>query len=97
MSDIPLARDMLKCVTEELRAGGDPIACAAAVDMIIQDWMYRTRTKQRAPNRSVPMSAMIGNMVRLINATHPSMSAQQIADKLGVNPGRVSEAIAGKW
>lgn len=43
------------------------------------------------------MSAMIGNMVRLINSTHPSMSAQQIADRLGVNPGRVSEAIAGKW
>lgn len=97
MSDIPLAREMLKCVADDLREGGDPIGNAAAIEMIVSDWMYRTHTKPRAPVQSVPMNALLGNLARMISRQYPDRSTQQIAEALGVNPGRVSEAIAGKW
>lgn len=97
MSDIPLARDMLKCVADDLRDGGDPVANAAAIEMIVRDWMYRTQSKPRAPVKSVPMNSLLGSLARMISRQHPDRSTQQIADSLGVNPGRVSEAIAGKW
>ena len=58
--------------------------------------MRRTYTKRKAPVTSEPMDEVTASAIRRINEANPEMSAQEIADLFNVNPGRVSEAIAGK-
>jgi hypothetical protein len=72
-------------------------AMADALDEIVCSGMYRHYTKERAPVQSRKMTPMVVRIIKYMHTQHPSWSAQQIADQVGVNPGRVSEVLAGKW
>ena len=92
MADIPLARSILRDAmqmdnVEDMR---DKIASAL-------DFMYRVHTKERVPNESTPMSRELAAEIREFHKLHPDFSAVRISEFFNVNPGRVSEAISGRW
>lgn len=95
MSDIPLAREMLLGLADDLNES-DP-SSAQIIRMVVSHYMYRTYTKPRSPIKSARMTPLVAKSIKRLAASRPTLSAQQIANMLGVNPGRVSEAIAGKW
>jgi hypothetical protein len=95
MSDIITARQMLLLVADSIR-DREPRA-AVAIDHIVEKLMRRTHTKRKSPVSSERMDSDTANAIRVLNGANPEMSAQMIADIFKVNPGRVSEAIAGKW
>ena len=93
MSNIPEARARL----EALRNRAGSVSVRNELTAII-DMLKRQAIKpRRSPIQSVPMTAFIGASIRSIAAAHPNYSNQTIADRFGVNSGRVSEALAGKW
>ena len=89
------ARDRLS----DLRNRLAPLSPAMAVELDgIIALMHRKRAKTgKAPSKSVPMTHAIGAQVRSLSASNPALSNQDIANRFGINPGRVSEALAGKW
>jgi hypothetical protein len=95
MSDIITARDMLLVVAESIK-DREPRASAAII-YIVEKLMRRKHTKSKAPVTSEEMNAEKARFIRFINKVNPEKSVQEIADMFKVNPGRVSEAIAGKW
>lgn len=56
----------------------------------------RKHKKERAPSTSNLCTPEMADHIRCMSATNPGLSNQEIADALGVNPGRVSEALAGE-
>jgi hypothetical protein len=50
----------------------------------------------RAPVRSRRLTEAVEVEIIECRDQHPDWSQQQIADEVGVNPGRVSETLAGK-
>jgi len=95
VSDIPFSREMLFGLANDLQAN-DP-GTAQIIRMIISSYMYRVHTKPKAPVKSLKMTPLLAKTIKRLAASRPNLSAQQIANMVGVNPGRVSEAIAGKW
>lgn len=95
MSDIPLGRELLLDLADQLR--DDKPDAAQTIEMIVSGLLYRQHTKPRSPIKSARMTSGIARSIRILNNARPTLSAQEIADMFGVNPGRVSEAIAGKW
>ena len=57
----------------------------------------RTPAMYVAPTRSRQMSVEIGNEARALRHSHPDLHQHVIAVILGVNPGRVSNALNGWW
>jgi hypothetical protein len=58
--------------------------------------MGRRPAGQRAPKSSVPMTDALRDQIREMKRANPSLSHAEIASKLRVNPGRVSETLRGK-
>ena len=96
VSNIPQTRDQLFTFAEKLRAIGLE-EMAEELEGIINDGMYRHHVKERAPTRSRKMTPMVIRMIKLLNRQHPEWSTQEVGEKVGGNPGRVSEVLAGKW
>lgn len=59
--------------------------------------MPREKGIPRTKPKSVRMTKAIGGMVRSYKSVNPDASLQEIANHFGVNDGRVSEALNGKW
>ena len=96
MSDIPLGRQEFIDLADKLReAGGADVA--EEIEAIVFKRLFRTITKDRSPVKSAPMNAQLAWRIVHIHRRYPEKSTQEIAEEVGVNPGRVSEAIAGKW
>jgi len=70
----------------------------AVVDML--DTLYKELHNRppigRAPASSQPMTPARRMAIRLDHAKNPEMSQMQLAQRNGVNSGRVSEELAGK-
>ena len=96
MSNIPLGREELLELASEVRKDGN-LKLASKIEAIVFGRLFRTITKDRSPVSSVPMDATVARRIVRMHHLNPEMSTQKIADLIGVNPGRVSEAIAGKW
>jgi hypothetical protein len=95
MSDIPFARDMFLGLADDLEATNP--GASQIIRMNVSNYMYRTYTKPRSSVKSVPMTTLLAKSIKRLVASRPNLSTQQVANMFGVNPGRVSEAIAGKW
>jgi hypothetical protein len=54
-------------------------------------------TKPRAPREARHMDGCIGDLARGLVASDPFRSTLSVGRQLGVNPGRVSEALQGFW
>jgi hypothetical protein len=59
--------------------------------------LARRPANTRAPKFSAKMTNAIGNRVRAYHINNPNDTQAEIARHFNVNPGRVSEALAGKW
>jgi hypothetical protein len=59
----------------------------------LADQMYRKSAKKRAPIRSPKLTAKMAQEIRDYAAANPDAHQQDIAEKFGVNHGRVSEAF----
>jgi hypothetical protein len=57
------------------------------------DEMYRKRSIRRAPPRSPKLTPALAAQIRVYARAHPEMHQQDIAERFGLNHGRVSEAM----
>ena len=59
----------------------------------LADEMYRKSAKKRASVRSPKLTAQMAQDIRDYSSANPGAHQQDIAEKFGVNHGRVSEAL----
>lgn len=83
---IPEVRDRLRELAEEY--GLEELDFLA-------DQMYREYKNGRAPVRSPLVTAEVAKEIRAYKQANPDAHQQDIAEKFGVNHGRVSEALNG--
>jgi hypothetical protein len=92
MSEIGEARRLLKEIAEELRMNGDHYH-ADQIDDIVDHMMHRkTPARGRMPSTSNEVTPRMKEQIRELAKTTTLHNAE-IAAKLGVNPGRVSEVL----
>lgn len=97
MSDIPKAREVL----EGLLSGWEGLPPKKVKEGLQEalSMMTRDYVKPRAPTTSAQMTPLLASNIR---ATYSAIkrtkgvepSNQELADMFGVNPGRISEALA---
>lgn len=81
---IPAIRDRIREIADE--TDNDELRELA-------DQMYRKPPKKRAPVRSPKLTPETAQQIRDYAAANPDAHQQDIAEKFGVNHGRVSEAL----
>jgi hypothetical protein len=59
----------------------------------LADQMYRKSARKRAPTRSPALTPELAEEIRQYASANPLAHQQDIAEKFGVNHGRVSEAL----
>lgn len=62
----------------------------------IADQMYRRSHTRRAPVRSPKLTPQMAQEIRDYKEANPDAHQQDIAERFGVNHGRVSEALEGQ-
>jgi hypothetical protein len=70
-----------------------------ALQYLIRSWekeLHRRPYVRKASRKSNPCTDQIDRRIRAYARLHKDASQQEIANAHGVNPGRVSEALAGK-
>ena len=93
MSDIHKARQELVDLANELENNGDEDS-ANDIRNIVQNHMFRRSPARRAPVRSRPITERVKQ--RIIDmAETTDLHSAEIAVRLNINPGRVSEVLQG--
>lgn len=84
-----------KLTIPEIRARLYELADELDVDELayLADQTYRKSAKKRAPVRSPKLTPEMAQEIRDYAAENPNAHQQDIAEKFGVNHGRVSEAL----
>lgn len=88
---IPEARRLLMNLAATL-----PPPAAAEIARIVREGMFRRRVIVPTPPKSKRMCRKVAADIRSLHRSQPGLSEQEIADHVGVNSGRVSEALIGK-
>lgn len=98
MSDIPHARKILEQLLKDLEAfDSDIMQTRAAVKLALKH-MYRDRHKTVQGKRtSQRMTAALRDKIKSMYRHNPEMHTRDVAEKLNVNQGRVTEVLAGKY
>lgn len=89
MSNIPKAREMLKKFSTKL-----PDPQRLALLHIVHTYLYREPNVRRPPRKSRAVTTAVRTQIFALAQT--DMHVSEIANQLGVNPGRVSEVLNGK-
>jgi hypothetical protein len=93
MSDIEAARNRLLHLAEDVEGKGLSVE-ADGIRQIVDECMYRRPAARRMPRKSAEVTPRLKRRVlRLADTT--SMHAAEIAVRLNLNPGRVSEILQG--
>lgn len=92
MANIPRAREIL---AEALEYNMDS-QVRTRIEAAMQE-MYRVYENGRSPEKSRKMTRQVADEIIAMRDANPSLSQQEIATKLNVNSGRVSEALSGKY
>jgi len=94
MSNIPKAREILEAILEN----ADDIKPALLRINLEAALSHMTREYgPRAPNKSQPVTPLMIERVRELRNKSPDMHQSEIGAALGINPGRVSEILAGHY
>jgi hypothetical protein len=93
MSDIPKARHELKALVLRLRLKGDT-QIADEIEGVVNKHLHRRAAVRKAPTKSHPLTPNIKKMIVDL-ADNPNLQNSEIATKVKVNPGRVSEVLHG--
>lgn len=96
MSDIPLAREILMdTITNEHKMSKKQIVAQMTEALRL---MHREAVaRPHAPRQRSKMTAAIGAKVRVYARKNPHKTLDDIGREFGVDGGRVSEALHGKW
>jgi chromosome condensin MukBEF complex kleisin-like MukF subunit len=62
----------------------------------LADQLWRKSARKRAPIRSPKLTPEMAEEIRQYAADNPDAHQQDIAEKFGVNHGRISEALDGQ-
>jgi hypothetical protein len=62
----------------------------------LADEIGRRSIRQRAPTTSARMTDAVRAQIETMKAAEPHLSQHEIARRLNLNPGRVSETLRGK-
>jgi hypothetical protein len=94
MSNIIEGREKLAAIAVRLRANGFPTT-AKEIEQIIQTCLIRKSPVRRAPRKSRDITPAIrAEVIRL--SRDSKLHESDIAARLNINPGRVSEILNGK-
>ena len=97
MSEIAEARRLLILMAEDLRTGAiSSVDAADEIEDLVIPKMFRARPARKIQKKSVKMTSRIGTRARFMASTS-TLSNAEIAGRLNINPGRVSEALNGRW
>lgn len=98
MSDIPHARRILERLLKDLQEfDSDIMQTRAAVKSALKH-MYRDKYKiVKGPRTSRRMTATLRDQIKSMCDHNPEMHTKDVAEKLGINQGRVTEVLAGKY
>lgn len=98
MVTIPEVRDALYDQAQRLRAVGYEVLPEDLASQMVTwaDGLHRRRKKTSAPVTSARVTPALARAVREYAAAHPEEPQYKIAQKFNINPGRVSEILAGK-
>lgn len=88
---IPEARRRLMNLAATL-----PPEAAAEIATIVMEGLFRRRGVVPTRPKSKRMCRRIAVDIRALHKARPDLSEQEIAVRIGVNSGRVSEALIGK-
>lgn len=94
MSNIPEARRILTAVEASLREGRCSRGDASILILEALSMMTRERMVRRAPDKSRKITPEMKETIRRLART--DMHVGEIAHRLGINQGRVSEVLSGK-
>lgn len=89
MSDIPAARKKLLEIAADL-----PPSKARQIHAVVEGYLHREKFVRRAPDNSKPITPVMKRQIFAWAKTDMHMS--EIAHRLGINQGRVSEVLRGK-
>ncbi len=89
---IPQIRERLSYIAKKLDLSEPSIA--NEVRYLISQ-LFRRPAIQRIETRAPRSSHSLRQQIRAYAATHPNLSQQLMAVHFNVNPGRISEALAG--
>jgi transcriptional regulator with XRE-family HTH domain len=81
-------------VAERLRQLAIKLGCDELNDLA--DEIGRRPIRQRAPTTSARMTSAVRAQIKAMKAAEPDLSQHEIARRLNLNPGRVSETLRGK-
>ncbi|RVA09405.1 hypothetical protein EN932_22800 [Mesorhizobium sp. M7A.F.Ca.US.002.01.1.1] len=95
MSDIPQARQELLVLADDLEGYGMPTSASTIMD-IVEGYLTRRSPRRVARRVSAPMTAELAERIRKFAQAAPHLAQTEIAKAFQVNPGRVSEALAGQ-
>lgn len=94
------ARAMLRETCDTLRSGAalDAVQRAAMADALaaVERRLYRRPAVRKAPVQAAPLTPALIEQIRERAAQNPTATQAQIAAALDLNPGRVSEVLAGQ-
>ena len=91
MSNIPKARRELVRIARRLRAYGE---AAGRIVHVIDQYLHRRSAARHMPIRSRSVTRSVREQIVDL-AENTDMHSAEIAAKVGVNPGRVSEVLHG--
>jgi hypothetical protein len=93
MSNSKTARRRIRALALELRAAKQTQS-AEKLERIVNELMYRRSAARRMNSHSQPITPHIVRQVRDLART-TSLHSAEIAARLNINPGRVSEILQG--
>lgn len=88
MSDIPVARALLEEIADKA-----PGKLGDEIRAVVGTYLFRKPFVRRAPATKRTMTPALKARIRQLAAANPNMHMQDIADRCGVNIGRVSEVL----
>ncbi len=97
MPTIPEVRDKLTAIAARMRRSPDfeMVFLADEIDVAVGE-LVRRKVTRRAPVKIAPLTEDEKRLIRTMAWANPTMSQLEIANRVGTNPGRVSEALNGK-
>ena len=98
MSNIPHARKILEQLMKDLAGFETDLMHIRASVKAALHHMYRDRHKPiKGKRTSSRMTATLRDQIKSMCRHNPEMHTRDVAEKLNINQGRVTEVLAGKY
>lgn len=91
--------ELLLCaadLSKKLLTMQEQLDLAYRINYVVLNAMFRRKGVPRTPPKSKTMNRKLAAQIRAHKLANPDLSEQEVAVALGVNAGRVSEAMIGK-